>query len=93
MLSKDQARELVLAQLTHDFHTHDPSELIHGEIEGDWGWLFLYPNFGGGPSCGWLVSRYSGEMKHLSAVTSAEGALAEYTGELARRRTGSGGVA
>ena len=93
MLNQDHARELVVYQLALDFRLHNPGELIRGEIERDWGWLFLYPNFSGGPPCGWLVNRHSGEMKHLAVVSSTDEAVAEYEESLGRQTPGGGGTA
>jgi hypothetical protein len=75
MLNRAQARELVESHLAYEFHTHNASELIRSETERDWGWLFLYEAFGGGTSCGWVVNREDGEMKHMPVVSSVEEAL------------------
>jgi hypothetical protein len=93
MLNQDQARELVVSQLALDFRAHNPGEFIQGEIERDWGWLFLYPSFGGGPPCGWFVNRQSGEMEHLPGVSSTDEAVAEYEGRLGGQTPGGGGTA
>jgi len=37
------------------------------------GWLFLDPDRGGDPSCGWLVNQHSGETKLASAVSPTGG--------------------
>jgi hypothetical protein len=84
MLNHAQARELVVSQLVYDFHAHNVSECIQGEKERDWGWLFLYEGFSGGPSCGWIVNRNTGEMMHLPAVESVEEALEDYERTLGR---------
>ena len=93
MLNHDQARELVSSQLALDFRQHNPGELIQGEIERDWGWLSLYPNFSGGPLCGWLVNRHSGVMQHLPAVSSTDEAVAEYEETLGRQAPDGGETA
>jgi hypothetical protein len=92
MLNHEQAQELVFCQLALDLRHHSPGELIEGEIEREWGWLFLYPNFSGGLPCGWLVNRHSGLMKHLPAVTSTHEAVAEYEETLRRQTPDSGGT-
>jgi hypothetical protein len=78
MLNHAQARELVVSQLAYEFHAHDAGEFIQDEKERDWGWLFLYEGFSGGPPCGWIVNRENGEMKHVTAVSSVEEALVDY---------------
>jgi hypothetical protein len=78
MLNHEQARALVISHLAYEFHTQNASELIQGETERDWGWLFLYEAFGGGTSCGWVVNREDGLMKHLPVVSSVEEALEEH---------------
>jgi hypothetical protein len=82
VLNHSQARELVVSQLTYEFHAHNASELIQGEVERDWGWLFLYEAFGGGPSCGWIVNRNTGEMMHLPAIGLVEEAVKDYERKL-----------
>jgi hypothetical protein len=84
MLDHAQARERVLSQLAYEFHAHNSSELIQGETERDWGWLFLYEAFSGGHSCGWIVNRNTGEMMHLPAIASVEEALEEYERTIGR---------
>jgi hypothetical protein len=78
MLTHDQARELVAYQLALNFRVHNSGELIQREIEREWGWVFLYPDYGGGPECGWLVNRHTREMKHVPAISLTEESLVEY---------------
>jgi hypothetical protein len=79
MLTRDQARELVVSQLAFDFRADNADALIESEFEREWGWLFLYPGWGpGGKRAGWIVNRHSSEMKHLPEVSAPEEAMADY---------------
>jgi hypothetical protein len=83
-LSEDEARALVASQLAFDFRAHTPYELIEQCIARPWGWLFVYPAFGGGPPNGYLVHRTRWrEMRHVSTITSVEETIAAYERGLA----------
>jgi hypothetical protein len=78
MLTREQAKDLVASTLAFDYRAHTPCDLILGEFERDWGWLFLYPCWVAGKQAGWIVNRHTSEMRDMPEFSSPEEAMADY---------------
>jgi immunity protein 35 of polymorphic toxin system len=101
MLSREQARELVVAELARPpkyRYPSDPTDLVvidESTMERDWGWVFFYTSeqylktrdirYALAGNAPYIVNRYTGEVRTTGTAQSIEHYIAEYERELARR--------
>jgi hypothetical protein len=101
MLSREQAREVVMAELARPQkyrHPSDSMDLVvvdEDTIEKDWGWVFFYTSerylqtrdirYALAGSAPYIVNRHSGEIRVTGTRQPTQHYIDEYERELARR--------
>lgn len=99
MLTKNEARTLVLAELEQPAESQypdDPTDLVViGEctIERDWGWVFFYTSdrylktrdirYALAGNAPYIVNRHTGEVRVMGTAQPIEYYIAEYERRLA----------
>jgi hypothetical protein len=99
MLSREQARKLVVAELARPKHRYpsDPMDWVvidEGTIEKDWGWVFFYTSerylktrdirYAIAGNAPYIVNRHTGEVRVTGTAQPIEHYIEEYERELAR---------
>jgi hypothetical protein len=101
MLSKDEARALVVAELTRPpqyRHPSTPTDLVvidEHTLEKGWGWVFFYNSerylrtrelrYALVGNAPYIVNRHTGEVRVTGTAHPIDYYIAEYEAELARR--------
>ncbi len=101
MLSRNEARALVVAELTRPTsyrYPGDPTDwaiLDEATIEREWGWVFFYTSerylrtgdilFAVGGNAPYIVNRHTGEVRVAGTAMPIEHYIDEYEREIARQ--------
>lgn len=101
MLSKEQARALVVAQIARTpkyRYADDPTDVVvvdEHTIEKDWGWVFFYTSerylktreirYAVAGNAPFIVNRHTAEVRATGTALPIEHYIEEYERELARR--------
>jgi len=97
MLTKEDARNLIIGELARDWKRSVPDVVLVDEqtMEKEWGWVFFYTSarylesrnplhalFGNAP---YIVNRHTGKIHVTGTAQSIEHYIAEYERTLPRR--------